>query len=281
VRQSIIHVALVVRDYDEAIAFFRDKLLFTVVEDSYQPTQNKRWVVVAPPGGKGTSLLLARATTDEQMAAIGNQTGGRVFLFLSTDDFSRDYNRMRSAGIEFVREPKVESYGTVAVFRDVSGNLWDLLQLARSPTPQSRPRETEATMGSMNSTTTEIAQTIIGLERAALERWGKGDPSGFLEISGEDVVYFDPFQERRLNGIAELSALYESIRGRVQIAHFELIDPVVQAVDNMAVLTFNYVAHDTNEGTSRWNCTEVFRLDAGTWRIVQTHWSFTQPELRT
>jgi len=115
------------------------------------------------------------------------------------------------------------------------------------------------------------------MERAALERWGRGDPSGFLEISAEDVVYFDPFQRRRLNGLAELRALYESIRGQVQIARFELIDPVAQAVDDMAVLTFNYVAEGTNEATSRWNCTEVYRREAGTWRIIQTHWSFTQP----
>ena len=129
-RQSIIHVALVVRDYDEAIAYFRDKLRFTVVEDTYQPAQDKRWVVVAPPGGQGTSLLLARASNDEQVAAIGHQTGGRVFLFLSTDDFRRDYNAMLAAGVEFVREPKVEPYGTVAVFRDISGNLWDLFEPA-------------------------------------------------------------------------------------------------------------------------------------------------------
>ena len=134
-RQSIIHVALVVRDYDEAIAFFRDKLQFTVVEDTYQPAQDKRWVVDAPPGGRGTSLLLARAVNDEQAAAIGHQTGGRVFLFLSTDDFWRDYNAMLAAGVEFVREPKVEPYGTVAVFRDVSGNLWDLFEPARKPAP--------------------------------------------------------------------------------------------------------------------------------------------------
>lgn len=126
--QSIIHVTVVVHDYDEAIAFFRDKLNFTVVEDTYQPAQDKRWVVVAPPGGQGTSLLLARAVNDEQVAAIGHQTGGRVFLFLSTDDFWRDYNAMRAAGVEFVRAPKVETYGTVAVFRDVSGNLWDLCE---------------------------------------------------------------------------------------------------------------------------------------------------------
>ena len=132
-------------------------------------------------------------------------------------------------------------------------------------------------MDTATDTTTGVAHTIIELERRALERWGKGDPSGFLEISADDVVYFDPFQPRRLNGIGELRALYESIRGKVQIARFELIAPRVQAVDGMAVLTFNYVAEGTNEVTSRWNCTEVYRRDAGTWRIIQTHWSFTQP----
>jgi ketosteroid isomerase-like protein len=131
----------------------------------------------------------------------------------------------------------------------------------------------------VNTVTTHIAQTIIALEQAALERWGRGDPSGFLELSAEDVVYFDPFQERRLNGLAELRELYESIRGRVQIATFALLNPVVQAVDDMAVLTFNYVAEGTNEVTSRWNCTEVFRRDGERWRIIQTHWSFTQPDL--
>ena len=128
-KQSIIHTALVVRDYDEAIDFFCRKLHFELVEDSYQPEQDKRWVVVSPPGSMGSKLLLARANTPEQEAHIGNQTGGRVFLFLSTDDFRRDYEEMRAVGIEFVREPKDESYGTVAVFKDLYGNLWDLIQL--------------------------------------------------------------------------------------------------------------------------------------------------------
>src|SRR6186713_3053887 len=105
-KQSIVPAALVVRDYDEAIDFFCKKLHFTLVEDSYQPEQDKRWVVVAPPGSSGSTLLLARASTPEQTASIGNQTGGRVFLFLATDDFWRDYNEMRSAGVHFVREPK-------------------------------------------------------------------------------------------------------------------------------------------------------------------------------
>jgi catechol 2,3-dioxygenase-like lactoylglutathione lyase family enzyme len=127
-KQSIIHVALVVRGYDEAIDFFCQKLHFELVEDTYQPEQNKRWVVVSPPGSDGTTLLLARASTPEQEAAIGNQTGGRVFLFLNTDDFWRDYKEMLAAGIKFVREPKTESYGTVAVFEDLYGNLWDLIE---------------------------------------------------------------------------------------------------------------------------------------------------------
>jgi len=127
-KQSLLHVALVVRDYDEAIAFFCQKLHFTLVEDTYQPEQDKRWVVVAPPGSNGATLLLARASTPEQEAFIGRQTGGRVFLFLETDDFWRDYEAMRSTGIRFAREPKEAPYGTVAVFEDLYGNLWDLIE---------------------------------------------------------------------------------------------------------------------------------------------------------
>ncbi len=128
-RQSIVHVALVVRDYDEAIEFYTKKLHFTLVEDAYQPEQDKRWVVVSPPGSSGTTLLLARASKPEQEAFVGNQAGGRVFLFLHTDDFWRDYNEMVSEEIKFVRDPKKESYGMVAVFEDLYGNLWDLLEL--------------------------------------------------------------------------------------------------------------------------------------------------------
>ena len=125
----------------------------------------------------------------------------------------------------------------------------------------------------------DVAPTIIAMERAALERWVKGDPSGFLEISAEDVVYFDPFQPKRLNGRAELRALYEPLRGQSQTVSFEIVDPVVHAVADMAVLTFNYVADGPIESMNRWNCTEVYRRDAGTWRIIQTHWSITQPVL--
>ncbi len=130
-KQSIVHVALLVRDYDKAIEFYTQKLRFTLVEDTYQPEQDKRWVVVAPPGSSGTTLLLARASTPGQEAFIGNQAGGRVFLFLKTDDFWRDYDEMVSRGIHFVREPKVAPYGTVAVFEDLYGNLWDLVELEK------------------------------------------------------------------------------------------------------------------------------------------------------
>ena len=128
--QSLAHVALVVRDYDEAIAWYTDKLGFTLVADEYQPEQDKRWVLVAPPGSTGTSLLLARAGTPEQAAFIGNQAGGRVFLFLATDDFARDHQAMLAKGVRFVREPKAAPYGTVAVFEDLYGNLWDLIEFA-------------------------------------------------------------------------------------------------------------------------------------------------------
>lgn len=130
IKQSLAHVALVVRDYDEAIDFFVGKLSFQLVEDVYQPEQDKRWVVVAPAGGNGATLLLARAATPEQEEFIGNQSGGRVFLFLSTDEFRRDFDAMRAQGIEFVREPKTADYGTVAVFKDLYGNLWDLIEYA-------------------------------------------------------------------------------------------------------------------------------------------------------
>ncbi len=127
-KQSIGLVALVVRDYDEAIAFYVGTLGFTLVEDTYIPEQHKRWVVVAPPGSTGSRLLLARAVGEEQSSRIGNQTGGRVFLFLYTDDFWRDFHAYKAKGVVFVREPKQEEYGTVAVFQDLSGNLWDLIQ---------------------------------------------------------------------------------------------------------------------------------------------------------
>lgn len=136
-QQSLVHVSLLVRDYDEAIAFYVGTLGFRLLEDSPRPEQDKRWVVVAPPGSAGASLLLARASTPEQRALVGNQTGGRVFLFLQTDDFWRDYRRFAAAGVTFVRPPSEQAYGTVAVFQDLYGNLWDLLQYDGSA-PQPR-----------------------------------------------------------------------------------------------------------------------------------------------
>ena len=129
-RQNLKHVALIVRDYDEAIHFFVERLNFKLVADEYQPGQDKRWVLVAPPGSgpEGASLLLARATTDEQIKAIGNQSGGRVFLFLETDNFDRDFLAMTAKDIRFVREPATQAYGKVAVFEDLYGNLCDLVQ---------------------------------------------------------------------------------------------------------------------------------------------------------
>ncbi|MBE6024597.1 MAG: VOC family protein [Cellulosilyticum sp.] len=126
--QSIVHIAIVVKDYDEAIDFYTNKLHFELIEDTYQPEQDKRWVVVSPPGSNGTTILLARASKPIQEQFIGDQVGGRVFLFFGTDDFWRDYNEMKEIGIEFEREPKDADYGTVAVFKDLYGNLWDLVQ---------------------------------------------------------------------------------------------------------------------------------------------------------
>jgi catechol 2,3-dioxygenase-like lactoylglutathione lyase family enzyme len=130
-RQSIGYVTLVVEDYDAAIEFYVDTLGFRLVEDTDLPDENKRWVLVAPPGSIETKLLLARAVDAAQASRIGNQTGGRVALFLHTDDFWRDYRAYQAKGVVFVREPVEETYGTVAVFQDLYGNLWDLLQLRR------------------------------------------------------------------------------------------------------------------------------------------------------
>ena len=129
-QQFIAHIALVVSDYDEAIAFYTQQLGFELLEDTYQPEQDKRWVLVAPPGrpAGGCSLLLAQASQPQQAAAVGNQTGGRVFLFLESDDFWRDYRAPQAKGVKFVREPLEASYGTVAVFEDLYGNKWDLVE---------------------------------------------------------------------------------------------------------------------------------------------------------
>lgn len=130
-KQSLVHIALIVNDYDEALNFYTNVLDFDLIEDTYQPEQDKRWVVVSPRNSNGVTILLAKASKPIQKDFIGNQSGGRVFLFLGTDDFYRDYNNLVSKGVEFVREPKVADYGTVAVFKDLYGNLWDLVQFNR------------------------------------------------------------------------------------------------------------------------------------------------------
>jgi predicted enzyme related to lactoylglutathione lyase len=127
-KQSLALISLLVRDYDKALSFFLIKLSFELLEDTPIPSQSKRWVVIKPPGSSGCNILLAKASTPEQESRTGNQTGRRVFLFLYTDDFARDYESMREKGVKFVRESKKETYGTVAVFEDCEGNLWDLLE---------------------------------------------------------------------------------------------------------------------------------------------------------
>ena len=127
-----------------------------------------------------------------------------------------------------------------------------------------------------NHETTNVANEMIAMERAALDRWGRGDPSGFLEISAPDVTYFDPFLERRIDGLDALAAYYEGIRGKVRIARYELLNPSVVHAGDMAVLSFNFVSYGGDENAFPWNCTEVYRRDSFGWRIVQTHWSFTR-----
>ncbi|MDG1470591.1 MAG: VOC family protein [Ascidiaceihabitans sp.] len=131
-KQSLALITLVVSDYDDAIAFYRDVLGFDLIDDTYQPEQDKRWVVVKPKGGGDASILLAKASNTEQSDRVGDQTGGRVALFLQTDNFERDYAAYQSKGVKFVRAPKTEPYGTVAVFADLYGNLWDLIEFSKA-----------------------------------------------------------------------------------------------------------------------------------------------------
>jgi catechol 2,3-dioxygenase-like lactoylglutathione lyase family enzyme len=139
--QSLAQITLLVRNYDEALTFFTEALGFRVIEDT-PLSADKRWLVVAPPGSRGTNLLLAQADTPEQLQQVGNQAGGRVFLFLDTDDFWRDYQLMQASNVRFLESPRRESYGTVAVFEDLYGNKWDLLQPADANSPRPKPQET-------------------------------------------------------------------------------------------------------------------------------------------
>jgi ketosteroid isomerase-like protein len=147
---------------------------------------------------------------------------------------------------------------TVPYFRMRSTVLWEVLEVNASSKQQ-------------------VAATVIALERTALDRWGNGDPSGFLEISAPDVVYFDPFIGRRIDGLEELTRYYEGLRCKIQVEGYKLVNPKVQTIGKAAVLTFNYASYGTNEG-SRWNCTEVYRNDGDRWRIIHTHWSFTETQ---
>ncbi len=128
----------------------------------------------------------------------------------------------------------------------------------------------------MNRAEATIASMILGMERAALDRWGKGDPGGYLEINADDVSYFDPFQERRLDGLTALTALYESIRGKIHIHRDEIVNPRVQVIGDAAILTLQFVSHGS-EGSLHWNCTEVYQRFGDRWKIVRSHWSFTKP----
>lgn len=127
---KLIQVSILVRNYDEAIEFYVTKLGFEVLEDKQLPGKNKRWVLIAPPGSNGTSILLAKAANEEQLSAVGNQAGGRVFMFLRTDNFKKDYLQFVERGVNFLEKPRHENYGTVAVFKDLYGNLWDLIETA-------------------------------------------------------------------------------------------------------------------------------------------------------
>ena len=199
-KHALAMVSLVVRDYDEALAFYVGILGFRRVEDSEVPEQKKRWVVVTPPGSDAR-LLLARAVGAEQESRIGNQTGGRVFLFLHTDDFQRDYARYRASGVTFVREPREEPYGTVAVFRDLYGNLWDLIE----------PRKTGAVAGSRN---VEIKARVPDL--GAVEVRAKAlATEGPTDLVQDDTFFACP------NGRLKLRQFPD---GRGELIHYERAD---------------------------------------------------------
>lgn len=138
---------------------------------------------------------------------------------------------------------------------------------------------TDAHAAAPKQTREDVASTVLAMERAALDRWGKGDPDGFLEITDADVVYFDPFQVR-LTGIDQLRKMYDTARGKIKIDKYEIVDPVVMASGDIAVLTFNFVSHGSEGAAMRWNTTEVYRRRNGQWRIIHTHWSLTQPKLQ-
>lgn len=214
--QSIVNIALVVKDYDEAIDFYTNKLHFDLIEDTYQPEQDKRWVVVAPPGSNGTTILLAKASKPEQEDFIGNQTGGRVFLFLGTDDFWRDYNDMTAKGIEFVREPSEQEYGTVAVFRDLYGNLWDLIEFNKNHSRFKEMRRDKRQISDI-----EVKDILIKSEYGTLatvceDGYPYSTPLSY--VYHNDAIYFHCAKEgQKLTNISNNSKVSFSVVGETEV----------------------------------------------------------------
>ncbi|MGA2862987.1 MAG: VOC family protein [Verrucomicrobiota bacterium] len=188
--------------------------------------------------------------------------GGRVAL--AVEDVQAAYDELKQKGVRTAGGPQDFKVCCALEVPDPDGNTVIL------------HRRADGSWGQHPATESEEAAAVIALERAALDRWAQGDPSGFLEISSPDVVYFDPTLERRLDGLEALTRLYESVRGKIHLTRYELIHPKVQFCGDAAVLTYNYVGESAGR-TGRWNCTEVYRRTPAGWRIAQTHWSFTGP----
>jgi catechol 2,3-dioxygenase-like lactoylglutathione lyase family enzyme len=237
-----------VSDLKRAAAFYRETLGLS------QEMCSEEWKWAEFNCGNVTLALNGGIALPERIA------GGRVAL--AVDDVIAASAELKSQGVRFELEPTDYSVCHAAVILDPDGNAIVLHQRANG------------TFGQNSETEEQVAAAIIAMERAALDRWGKGDPSGFLEISAPDVVYFDNTIERRLDGLATLTSHYEKLRGQIFMDRYELVNPNVQLSGDVAVLTFNFIGYATGE-VSRWNCTEVFRRTASTWRIIQTHWSPT------
>ncbi len=192
----------------------------------------------------------------------GETARGRIAL--AVDNVHAAFEELKQKGVPGITEPQDHGVCCAVEVRDPDGNTIVL------------HRRADGTYGQNTTTEEQDAATIIAMERAAMERWGRGDPSGFLEISSPDLTYFDPNLETRLDGLDALSQLYEKVRGKIRLDRFGLLNPKVQLCGNGAVLTYNFVGEVAGK-VSRWNCTEVFRRTPAGWRIIQTHWSFSQP----
>lgn len=239
-----------VSDLARAASFYRETLGLP------QETYSEEWHWAEFNCGNVTLALHGGVKLPEQVA------GTR--LALAVDDVFAACAELKAKGARMVGEPVDYKVCCAVEVLDPDGNTVIL------------HRRANGTFGPDSETENEIAATIIAMERAALARWGNGDPSGFLEICAPDVVYFDPRQERRLDGLEALTRLYEGVRGQVRIDHYELLTPKVQICGDAVVLTFNFVSESDGK-TARWNCTEVYRRTPNGWKIIQTHWSLTQP----